>query len=239
MFAPPLGIIYSRKSARSFTARLFARRTEKSGREYPIIGWRRLTIFPPPAANAPRSAADRSDFINIVSHADTGLMEDTMKNEKIEKKPGVEDPQQLTALIERVRAAQQEYSTFTQEQVDKIFFAAAVAANMQRIPLAKMAVDETGMGIMEDKAIKNHFASEYIYNAYRDVKTCGVIDDDRQFGVRKIAEPVGIICAIIPTTNPTSTAIFAPHGPQDQKRHYPQPAPQSREVHHRRGQGRA
>ncbi|MDO5000696.1 MAG: bifunctional acetaldehyde-CoA/alcohol dehydrogenase [Eubacteriales bacterium] len=131
-----------------------------------------------------------------------------MKNEKIEKKPGVEDPQQLTALIERVRAAQQEYSTFTQEQVDKIFFAAAVAANMQRIPLAKMAVDETGMGIMEDKAIKNHFASEYIYNAYRDVKTCGVIDDDRQFGVRKIAEPVGIICAIIPTTNPTSTAIF-------------------------------
>ena len=128
-----------------------------------------------------------------------------MKNKQTQL---VDTVEKVDELIERVRKAQQIYATYTQEQVDKIFFEAAIAANMKRIPLAKMAVEETGMGIMEDKTIKNHFASEYIYNAYRDVKTCGVIEDDRQFGIRKIAEPVGLICAIVPTTNPTSTAIF-------------------------------
>lgn len=94
------------------------------------------------------------------------------------------------------------------EQVDKIFFAAAVAANKARIPLAKLAVEETGMGIVEDKVIKNHFASEYIYNAYKNTKTCGVIEEDKAGGMMKIAEPIGVIAAVIPTTNPTSTAIF-------------------------------
>lgn len=120
----------------------------------------------------------------------------------------VNDEQSLNALIEKVRAAQKTYSTFTQEQVDKIFFAAAVAANKMRIPLAKMAVEETGMGVVEDKIIKNHFAAEYIYNAYKESKTCGVIEEDESFGCQKIAEPIGLIAAVIPTTNPTSTAIF-------------------------------
>ena len=114
----------------------------------------------------------------------------------------------LTAAIGRVRAAQTKYAAFTQEQVDKIFLAAATAANRARIPLARAAVEETGMGILEDKVIKNHFASEYIYNAYRDTKTCGVIEEDRAAGITKIAEPIGVIAAVIPTTNPTSTAIF-------------------------------
>ena len=117
----------------------------------------------------------------------------------------------VEALIERmnqVRAAQQIFATYTQEQVDKIFFAAAVAANQARIPLAKMAVAETGMGIVEDKVIKNHYASEYIYNQYKDTKTCGVLESDPAFGIQKIAEPIGVIAAVIPTTNPTSTAIF-------------------------------
>ena len=114
----------------------------------------------------------------------------------------------LKEAIARVRAAQETYATFTQEQVDKIFFAAATAANMQKMPLARLAVEETGMGLMEDKVIKNNYASEYIYNAYRDSKTCGVIEQDKQYGFTKIAEPIGLICAIIPTTNPTSTAIF-------------------------------
>ena len=114
----------------------------------------------------------------------------------------------LKEAIARVRAAQETYATFTQEQVDKIFFAAATAANMQKIPLARLAVEETCMGLMEDKVIKNNYASEYIYNAYRDSKTCGVIEQDKQYGFTKIAEPIGLICAIIPTTNPTSTAIF-------------------------------
>ncbi len=99
-------------------------------------------------------------------------------------------------------------STYTQEQVDKIFLAAATAANKARIPLAKLAVEETGMGVVEDKVIKNHYASEYIYNAYRNMKTCGVIEEDKSYGIVRIAEPVGIIAAVIPTTNPTSTAIF-------------------------------
>ena len=114
----------------------------------------------------------------------------------------------LEQTVARVKKAQEEYSSFTQEQVDKIFFAAAIAANKARIPLAKIAVSETGMGVIEDKVIKNHYASEYIYNAYRDVKTCGVIEEDKAYGIKKIAEPIGLIAAVIPTTNPTSTAIF-------------------------------
>ena len=106
-----------------------------------------------------------------------------------------------------MREAQKIFATFTQEQVDKIFFEAAMAANKQRIPLAKMAVEETKRGVMEDKVIKNHYAAEYIYNAYKDTKTCGVIEEDTAFGFRKIAEPIGLVAAVIPTTNPTSTAI--------------------------------
>ena len=108
----------------------------------------------------------------------------------------------------RLRAAQKKFATYTQEQVDKIFLAAATAANKARIPLAKLAVEETGMGVVEDKVIKNHYASEYIYNAYRDTKTCGVIEEDKAYGITRIAEPLGVITAVIPTTNPTSTAIF-------------------------------
>ena len=114
----------------------------------------------------------------------------------------------LQARMKEMRKAQQVFATYTQEQVDKIFFAAAMAANKARIPLAKMAVQETGMGVVEDKVIKNHYASEYIYNAYRDTKTCGVIEEDKAYGIKKIAEPIGLIAAVIPTTNPTSTAIF-------------------------------
>mgnify|MGYP001291946932 CR=1 FL=1 len=116
--------------------------------------------------------------------------------------------EKLQALIDKVREAQRRFATYTQQQVDRIFMAAATAANRQRIPLAKMAVEETGMGVVEDKIIKNHYAAEYIYNAYKDTKTCGVVEEDRQFGIRKIAEPVGVVAAVIPTTNPTSTAIF-------------------------------
>lgn len=114
----------------------------------------------------------------------------------------------LQKTIEKVRKAQQEFSKYTQEQVDKIFQAAAIAANQSRIPLAKMAVEETGMGIVEDKVIKNHYAAEYVYNKYKDVKTCGVLEQDDNYGIKKIAEPIGVIAAVIPTTNPTSTAIF-------------------------------
>ena len=116
--------------------------------------------------------------------------------------------EELNAALARVRAAQQQYANYTQEQVDRIFQAAAAAANRARIPLAKMAVEETGMGIVEDKVIKNHFAAEYIYNAYKNTKTCGVIEEDAAYGMRKIAEPVGVVAAVIPTTNPTSTANF-------------------------------
>lgn len=120
----------------------------------------------------------------------------------------VDSVEKLEDTIARVREAQKKFAEYTQEQVDAIFFAAAMAANQQRIPLAKMAVEETGMGVVEDKVIKNHYASEYIYNAYRHTKTCGVIEEDKSFGIKKIAEPVGVIGAVIPTTNPTSTAIF-------------------------------
>ena len=107
-----------------------------------------------------------------------------------------------------LRKAQKEFSSYSQEQVDKIFLAAASAADKMRIPLAKMAVEETGMGIVEDKVIKNHYAAEYIYNAYKDTKTCGIIEENKSYGTKKIAEPIGVIAAVIPTTNPTSTAIF-------------------------------
>ncbi|HDY7434764.1 TPA: bifunctional acetaldehyde-CoA/alcohol dehydrogenase [Vibrio vulnificus] len=115
---------------------------------------------------------------------------------------------ELDALVERVKAAQAEFATYSQEQVDKIFRAASLAANQARIPLAQQAVAESGMGIVEDKVIKNHFASEFIYNKYKDEKTCGVLEEDDNLGTMTIAEPVGIICGIVPTTNPTSTAIF-------------------------------
>ena len=120
----------------------------------------------------------------------------------------IDNVEKLEKAMARLREAQKAYSTYSQEQVDKIFLAAASAANKARITLAKMAVEETGMGVVEDKVIKNHYASEYIYNAYKNVKTCGVIEEDKAFGIKKIAEPVGVIAAVIPTTNPTSTAIF-------------------------------
>ncbi|MBR2418685.1 MAG: bifunctional acetaldehyde-CoA/alcohol dehydrogenase, partial [Clostridia bacterium] len=120
----------------------------------------------------------------------------------------VDSVEKLQEAILRTRKAQQEFATFTQEQVDKIFLAAASAANKARISLAKMAVEETGMGVVEDKVIKNNYAAEYIYNAYKDTKTCGVIEEDKAFGIKKIAEPIGVVAAVIPTTNPTSTAIF-------------------------------
>ena len=115
---------------------------------------------------------------------------------------------ELQDLIERVKRAQLIYANFPQEKVDEIFRAASIAANNARISLAQDAVEETGMGIIEDKVIKNHFAAEYIFHKYKDDKTCGIIEDDPGFGIKKIAEPKGVICGIIPTTNPTSTAIF-------------------------------
>lgn len=116
--------------------------------------------------------------------------------------------QELATLIQQVKAAQEQYATYSQEQVDRIFKQVALAANAMRIPLAKLAVEETGMGVVEDKVIKNHFASEYIYNKYKHEKTCGVIEADQSFGIQKIAEPVGVIAGIIPVTNPTSTTLF-------------------------------
>ena len=124
------------------------------------------------------------------------------------KYAAVTNTQELTEALERCREAQRKFATFTQEQVDKIFLEAAIAANKARIPLARMAVSETGMGVVEDKVIKNHFASEYIYNAYKNEKTCGVLEEDPSFGIQKVAEPIGVVAAVIPTTNPTSTAIF-------------------------------
>ena len=120
----------------------------------------------------------------------------------------VTNTEELTAALQRCRSAQALFATYTQEQVDRIFLAAATAANKARISLAKMAVEETGMGIVEDKVIKNHYAAEYIYNAYKNEKTCGVIEEDTAYGTKRIAEPIGVVAAVIPTTNPTSTAIF-------------------------------
>lgn len=134
---------------------------------------------------------------------------DTAVNYMTDSKAGIIDSVDvLLKKIDEMKKAQKIFATYSQEQVDKIFYAAASAANKNRILLAKMAVEETGMGIVEDKVIKNHFASEYIYNAYKDTKTCGVIEEDPIYGIKKIANPVGLIAAIIPTTNPTSTAIF-------------------------------
>jgi len=129
-----------------------------------------------------------------------------MKNKKTYEI--VDSVEKLELAIATIKEAQRVFSTYTQEQVDKIFFAAAMAANKERISLAKMAVEETGMGVVEDKVIKNHYASEYIYNAYKNTKTCGVLEEDTAYGIKKIAEPIGVIGAVIPTTNPTSTAIF-------------------------------
>ena len=120
----------------------------------------------------------------------------------------IDNVEALEAKMKEMREAQKIFATFTQEQVDKIFYEAAMAANKQRIPLARLAVEETQRGILEDKVIKNHYAAEYIYNAYKDTKTCGVIEEDKAFGIKKIAEPIGLVAAVIPTTNPTSTAIF-------------------------------
>lgn len=127
---------------------------------------------------------------------------------KATNQTGASSAEKLNQKIEKIREAQRLYSTYTQEQVDEIFRQAAIAANNARISLAKMAVEETGMGLVEDKVIKNHFASEYIYNQYKNEKTCGVIESDEAFGITKIAEPIGVIAAVVPTTNPTSTAIF-------------------------------
>ncbi len=120
----------------------------------------------------------------------------------------IDSVEKLEEAIVKIRKAQKIFATYTQERVDKIFLAAASAANKARIPLAKMAVEETGMGVVEDKVIKNNYASEYIYNAYKETKTCGIIEEDKAFGTKKIAEPIGVVAAVIPTTNPTSTAIF-------------------------------
>ena len=128
--------------------------------------------------------------------------------DKTIKKNTIETLEDLELAMKELREAQKIFSTYTQEQVDAIFKAAATAANKARIPLSRMAVEETGMGVLEDKVIKNHYAAEYIYNAYKNTKTCGVIDEDPVYGITKIAEPLGVIAAVIPTTNPTSTAIF-------------------------------
>ena len=128
--------------------------------------------------------------------------------DKTIKKNTIETLEDLELAMKELREAQKIFSTYTQEQVDAIFKAAATAANKARIPLSKMAVEETGMGVLEDKVIKNHYAAEYIYNAYKNTKTCGVIEEDPVYGITKIAEPLGVIAAVIPTTNPTSTAIF-------------------------------
>ena len=120
----------------------------------------------------------------------------------------VDSIESLQKTIEKVKKAQEEFSKYPQEKVDAIFKASAIAANQARIPLAKMAVEETGMGVVEDKVIKNHYASEYIYNKYKNEKTCGVVEENEQYGIKKVLEPIGVIGAVIPTTNPTSTAIF-------------------------------
>ncbi len=129
-------------------------------------------------------------------------------NGAVEEVGKVDNVDALQERMKELRKAQEIFATYSQEQVDKIFFAAAMAANKARISLAKMAVQETGMGVVEDKVIKNHYASEYIYNFYRKTRTCGVIEEDSVYGIKRIAEPIGLVAAVIPTTNPTSTAIF-------------------------------
>lgn len=130
------------------------------------------------------------------------------KEEQVKVPEIIDNVDALIAKMDAMREAQREFATFTQEQVDKIFYEAASVANKMRLPLAKMAVEETGMGVVEDKVIKNNYAAEYIYNAYKETKTCGIIEEDKAYGIKKLAEPIGIVAAVIPTTNPTSTAIF-------------------------------
>lgn len=130
------------------------------------------------------------------------------KEEQVKVPEIIDNVDALIAKMDAMREAQREFATFTQEQVDKIFYEAASAANKMRLPLAKMAVEETGMGVVEDKVIKNNYAAEYIYNAYKETKTCGIIEEDKAYGIKKLAEPIGIVAAVIPTTNPTSTAVF-------------------------------
>ena len=130
------------------------------------------------------------------------------KEQAMEQAAVIDSVEALMAKMDAMREAQKEFATFTQEQVDRIFYEASLAANKMRLPLAKMAVEETGMGVVEDKVIKNNYAAEYIYNAYKNTKTCGVIEEDKAYGIKKIAEPIGVVAAVIPTTNPTSTAIF-------------------------------
>lgn len=130
------------------------------------------------------------------------------KEEQIRVPEIIDNVDSLIAKMDAMKEAQKVFATFTQEQVDKIFYEAASAANKMRLPLAKMAVEETGMGVVEDKVIKNNYAAEYIYNAYKDTKTCGVIEEDKAYGIKKLADPIGLVAAVIPTTNPTSTAIF-------------------------------
>ena len=138
----------------------------------------------------------------------TGGIIKMAENEKVVVPGLIDNVEALEAKMKAMREAQKIFATYSQEQVDKIFYEAAMAANKQRIPLAKMAVEETQRGVMEDKVIKNHYAAEYIYNAYKNTKTCGVIEEDPAYGIKKVAEPIGLVAAVIPTTNPTSTAIF-------------------------------
>ena len=135
-------------------------------------------------------------------------MRENSKVKEEKTKRTVDSIESLRTRMDQLKKAQESFSSYSQEQVDKIFFEAAMAANKARIPLAKAAVEETGMGVLEDKVIKNHYASEYIYNAYKNTKTCGVLEQDPIYGITKIADPIGVIAAVIPTTNPTSTAIF-------------------------------
>lgn len=149
--------------------------------------------------------------MNILKRVDKKFLEGRVDmDKKMSNEPVaiVNSVETLEKRLEQLRAAQEKFATFTQEQVDEIFFKASVAANSQRISLAKMAVEETGMGVVEDKVIKNHYASEYIYNKYKDTQTCGVVEENKDFGTKKILEPIGVVAAVIPTTNPTSTAIF-------------------------------
>ena len=161
------------------------------------------------------------------------------KNAQVTVPEIIDSVEALTAKMAAMREAQKVFATYTQEQVDKIFYEAAKAANQQRIPLAKMAVAETGMGVVEDKVIKNNYAAEYIYNAYKNTKTCGVIEEDKAYGIKKIAEPIGLIAAVIPTTNPTSTAIFNPDRTEDQKCHHHFPTSTCKTEHHRSSKDRS
>ena len=152
----------------------------------------------------------------------------------------VDNVEALEAKLAQMREAQALFATYTQEQVDKIFYEAAMAANKARIPLAKMAIRGDRPRRLEDKVIKNHYAAEYIYNAYKNTKTCGVLERDEAYGITKIAEPIGIVGAVIPTTNPHFYRdLQDADQPEDPQRHHHLPAPGCRQVHHRRCQARA